>query len=130
VFIFPGLPDINKGLAISREPVITVAPRSRAASTVCTRWFATGESMYGTPRDVEHDDLGSIGPMPRSSCSVSWRARCGSMTPMIGRISSTSHLRTGVDSSRIASRCWDDVRSRSRTKPTATVAAMRLAAGS
>ena len=50
---------------------------------------------------------------------------------MIGRISSRSRTgRTGVDSSRIESCCWRMTRSRSSTKLTATVFAMRLAAGS
>jgi hypothetical protein len=45
--------------------------------------------------------------IPRRSCSVSWRARWGSMTPMMGRMRSRSRTgSTGVDSSRMASCCW------------------------
>ncbi len=50
---------------------------------------------------------------------------------MIGRISSRSRTcRTGVDSSRMASCCCRMIRSRSCTKLTATVFAIRFAAGS
>ena len=62
---------------------------------------------------------------------MSWRARWASMTPMIGRISSRSRTcSTGVDSSRSASCCSRMMRSRSWTKLTDTVIAIRLAAGS
>ena len=111
--------------------MITLAPISRDASTVCTRWFATVESIVGTPVMSITTTLARLARIPRSSCSVSWRARWPSSTPMIGRISSRSRTwRTGVESSRIASCCWRMTRSRSPTKLPATVLAMRLAAGS
>ena len=111
--------------------MITLAPISREASTVCTRWLATVESIVGTPVMSITTTRARLARMPRSSCSVSWRARWPSSTPMIGRISSRSRTwRTGVESSRIASCCWRMTRSRSCTKLTATVLAMRLAAGS
>ena len=94
--------------AISEErPVmITDAPMSRDASTVWTRWLATVESIAGTPVMSITTTRARFVRIPRSSCSVSWRARWPSSTPMIGRISSRSRTwRTGVESSRIAS-CW------------------------
>src|SRR5438093_12281967 len=48
VFILPrSTPILTRVWAISGDSPVTItfAPRSRAASTVCTRWFATGESM-------------------------------------------------------------------------------------
>ncbi len=111
--------------------MITLAPISRDASTVCTRWLATVESIVGTPVMSITTTLARLVRMPRSSCSVSWRARWPSSTPMIGRISSRSRTcSTGVESSRIASCCWRMTRSRSCTKLIATVLAMRFAAGS
>ncbi|SLH09912.1 Uncharacterised protein [Mycobacteroides abscessus subsp. abscessus] len=75
--------------------------------------------------------LAQFARMARNSCSVSWRARWLSSTPMIGRISNCSRTcSTGVDSSRMASCCWRMIRSRSSTKEIATVLAIRLAAGS
>src|SRR4051812_40138530 len=66
-----------------------------------------------------------------SSCSVSWRARCESSTPMIGRMSRRPRTwRTGVESSRIAACCSRMTRSRSATKLTPTGTAMRFSAGS
>src|SRR2546425_7251264 len=37
-----------------RPVTITVAPSKRDASTVCTKWFATPETMAATPRSEEH----------------------------------------------------------------------------
>src|SRR5216117_2386942 len=125
-------PMVTSVWAISgdRPVTITLAPWSRDASTVRTRWFATLESMAGTPVMSMTTSLARLARMARRSCSVSWRARWASMMPMIGRISSRSRTgSTGVDSSRMASCCWRMIRSRSWTKPTATVLAMRLAAG-
>ena len=62
---------------------------------------------------------------------MSWRARAESSTPMIGRMSRRSRsCSTGVESSRIASCCSWMTRSRSSTKLTPTVTAIRFAAGS
>src|SRR4051812_26360271 len=82
-------------------------------------------------RDVDDDDLGAVCLDGAEECSVSCRARCESSTPMIGRMSSRPRTwSTGVESSRIAA-CWSRMtRSRSSTKLTPTVTAMRLAAGS
>lgn len=89
------------------------------------------ESIVGTPVMSMTTTLARLARMARNSCSVTWRARCESSTPMIGRISSCSRTcSTGVDSSRIASCCWRMMRSRSCTNDTATVLAIRLAAGS
>ena len=111
--------------------IITLAPMSRDASTVCTRWFATVESIVGTPVISTTTTFARLFRIPRSSCSVNCLARCESITPMIGRISSRSRTcKTGVDNSRIASCCCRITRSRSCTKLTATVFAMRFDAGS
>ena len=40
--------------------MMTLAPMSRDASTVCTRWFATVWSTSGRTRDVDDDDLGAV----------------------------------------------------------------------
>ena len=81
--------------------------------------------------DVDDDDLRAIRLDRASSCSVSWRARGSRGTPMIGRISSRSRTcSTGVESSRIAACCSRMTRSRSSTKLTPTVTAIRFAAGS
>ena len=69
---------------------MTVAPRSRAASTVCTRWLATLASSAATPVTSMTTTLARFARMPRRSCSVSWRARCGSISPIIGRMSRRS----------------------------------------
>ena len=37
--------------------MMTPAPISRDASTVWTRWLATGSSTSGDPGDVDDDDL-------------------------------------------------------------------------
>ena len=114
-----------------RPVMITLAPISREASTVWTRWLATVSSTSGAPVMSMTTTLARWVRMPLSSCSVSWRARSLSRTPMIGRMSSRSRTgSTGVDSSRMASCCWRMTRSRSSTKLTATVLAIRLAAGS
>lgn len=64
-------------LAMSREiPVrITSAPSRRAASLVCTRWFATWESTVGTPvlgaarTDALQQLAGELtGPLQRGVC--------------------------------------------------------------
>src|SRR5438094_5080832 len=64
VFILPrSTPMLTRVWAISADnPVtMTVAPKSREASTVWTRWFAT--LAHGRDaRDVDHDDLGAIDP--------------------------------------------------------------------
>src|SRR5213593_1622612 len=114
-----------------RPVTMTVAPRSREASTVWTRWFATLESMAATPVMSMTTTFARFARIPRRSCSVSSLARSGSITPMIGRMRRRSWTwSTGVDSSRIASCCSRIVLSRSCTNPTATVVAIRLAAGS
>src|SRR5574341_8697 len=126
-------PMVTRVWAISgdRPVTITVAPNRRDASTVWTKWLATPESMAATPVTSITTTLARLARIARNSCSVSWRARCGSMTPMMGRMSSRSRTcNTGVDSSRIASCCCRMMRSRSSTNPTATVFAMRFAAGS
>ena len=108
-----------------------LAPISREASTVCTRWLATVASIVATPVMSMTTTVARLSRIAPSSCSVSWRARAESRTPMIGRISRRSRTcRTGVDSSRIASCCSLMTRSRSSTKLTPTVTAMRFAAGS
>ena len=119
--------------AISEErPVMmTLAPMSREASTVCTRLLATVESISGTPVMSMTTTLARLVRMPRRSCSVTCRARWESSTPMIGRMSRRSRTcSTGVESSRIASCCWRMIRSRSWTNETPTVLAIRFAAGS
>src|SRR5579859_205144 len=126
-------PMVTSVCAISgdRPVTMTVAPSKRAASTVWTRLFATLASIAATPVMSMTTTFARLVRMARSSCSVNWRARCGSMTPMIGRMRSRSRTwSTGVDSSRIASCCCRMTRSRSCTKPTATVFAIRFAAGS
>ena len=111
--------------------MMTLAPIRREASTVCTRWLATFSSTSGAPVMSMTTTFARWVRMPASSCSVSCLARSLSRTPMIGRMSSRSRTgSTGVDSSRIASCCWRMTRSRSSTKLTATVLAIRLAAGS
>src|SRR3989449_7121722 len=69
-------PIVTSVWAISgdRPVTITVAPRSRDASTVCTRWFATFESMAATPVMSITTTLARLVRIARSSCSVSWRA--------------------------------------------------------
>jgi hypothetical protein len=133
-FIFDrSTPMVTSVWAISadRPVMITLAPMSRDASTVWTRWLATVESMSGTPVTSMTTTLARFTRMPCRSCSVSWRARCESSTPTMGRMSNRSRTcSTGVESSRIASCCWRITRSRSWTNDTPTVLAMRLAAGS
>src|SRR5215210_7497200 len=70
-------PSVTSVWAISGErPVmITFAPIRREASTVCTRWLATVESIVGTPVMSMTTTFARLVRMPRSSCSVSWRAR-------------------------------------------------------
>ena len=110
---------------------IALAPISRAASTVWTRWLATVTSIVATPVMSMTTTFARLDWIAVSSCSVSCRARCESSTPMIGRISSRSRTwSTGVESSWIASCCSRMTRSRSSTKLTPTVTAMRFAAGS
>ena len=55
--------------------MMTLAPMSREASTVCTRWLATASSTSGTPVMSMTTTLARCVRMPPSSCSVSWRAR-------------------------------------------------------
>ena len=111
--------------------MIALAPISRDASTVCTRWLATVTSIDATPVMSITTTLARLALIALSSCSVSWRARCESRTPMIGRMSSRPRTcRTGVESSRIAACCSRMTRSRSSTKLTPTVTAIRFAAGS
>src|SRR5437868_8483039 len=74
VFIFPrSTPIFTIVCAISGEsPVtMTVAPRSREASTVCTRWFATVASIAATPVMSMTTTFARLLRMPRNSCSVS-----------------------------------------------------------
>src|SRR5919108_1240646 len=114
-----------------RPVMIALAPISRAASTVWTRWFATFRSIVATPVMSITTTRARLDWIAPSSCSVSWRARGESRTPIIGRMSRRSRTwRTGVDSSRIASCCSRITRSRSWTKLTPTVTAIRFAAGS
>src|SRR5919205_902801 len=70
-------PRVTSVWAISGErPVmITLAPMSREASTVCTRWLATVESIVGTPVMSMTTTRARLLRIPRRSCSVSWRAR-------------------------------------------------------
>src|SRR5438046_142178 len=69
-------PRVTRVWAISgdRPVTITIAPRSREASTVRTRWFATFESMAGTPVMSITTTLARLVRMARKSCSVRWRA--------------------------------------------------------
>src|SRR6266571_4587989 len=93
-------PIVTSVCAISgdRPVTITVAPSRRDASTVCTRWFATFESMAATPVMSIATTFARLVRIARSSCSVSWRARWGSITPMMGRMSSRSRTcSTGVE---------------------------------
>ena len=82
--------------------MITLAPMSRDASTVCTRWLATVWSISGTPVMSMTTTLARCVRMPVSSCSVSCRARSLSSTPMIGVLDSerarqlTEQLLTGI----------------------------------
>ena len=88
-------------------------------------------SIVATPVMSMTTTVARLSRIAPSSCSVSWRARAESSTPMIGRMSRRSRsCRTGVDSSRIASCCSLMTRSRSSTKLTPTVTAIRFAAGS
>ena len=50
--------------------MITLAPISREASTVCTRWLATVESIVGTPVMSITTTLARFARIPRSNCSV------------------------------------------------------------
>src|SRR3954447_9915454 len=80
-----------------RPVMMTLAPISRDASTVCTRWLATVSSTSGTPVMSMTTTRARCDRMPVSIFSVSCRARCLSSTPMIGRISRRSRTRsTGV----------------------------------
>src|SRR5439155_1045002 len=68
VFIFPrSTPMLTRVWAISGDnPVtMTVAPRSRDASTVSTRWLATFESMAATPVMSMTTTRARFVPMPR-----------------------------------------------------------------
>jgi hypothetical protein len=80
-------PDRDQGLGdLRRQPVmITLAPMSREASTVCTRWFATDSSTSGAPVMSMTTTLARCVRMPVNNCSVSCLARSLSSTPMIGR---------------------------------------------
>jgi hypothetical protein len=92
---------------------MTRAPMRRAASMVCTMWLATRLSTDCTPVMSMTTTLARLARIERSSCSVSWRARCASMMPMIGTSSRPSRNgSTGVGSSWIASCCSRIVRSR------------------
>ena len=55
--------------------MITLAPINPEASTVCTKWFATVESMVGTPVMSMTTTFARLARIARSSCSVTWRAR-------------------------------------------------------
>ena len=111
--------------------MMALAPMRRAASTVWTRWLATVTSMVATPVMSMTTTRARWDWIAPSSCSVSCRARGESSTPMIGRISRRSRTwRTGVESSWMAACCSRITRSRSSTKLTPTVVAMRFAAGS
>src|SRR2546429_7104645 len=76
-------------------------PIYREASTVCTRWFATVTSIAATPVMSMTTTFARLVRIPRSSCSVNCRARCGSITPMIGRINRRSEEHTSELQSRL-----------------------------
>src|SRR3954468_20744767 len=119
-------PIVTRVWAISGDsPVmITLAPISRDASTVCPRWLATASSTSGAPVMSMTTTLARWVRMPASSCSVSCRARSLSSTPMIGRMSKRPGTGSpGFDSSRMEACCCRMTRSRSSTKLTATVLA-------
>ena len=65
--------------------MMTLAPMSRDASTVLTRWLATSVSTWGPAGDIDDYDLRSVRPDPSEQLIGQLLARWLSSTPMIGQ---------------------------------------------